>query len=196
MKLKKFFKNKKATATTVVALLVVTLVGGGGYYLSQKKGKEDNNKNNQSKNQETSQDQQVGDNLKEKENQQQNQAAKQNNSQPQTQAVTPAILSDISIQAMKFGDETISLSLYGPSGNYDVEKCSNFQSQCLSGWTVKVSNQSYAGHGGLPVDTMSVAESKSTYIIYKIIGGKRVSTSKPITVDRAQVIDTKTFVGG
>jgi hypothetical protein len=195
MKLKKFFKSRKATATTIAALLVVSLVGGGGYYLSQKKGQEDNNKNNQSKNQESSQDQQVSDNLKEKENQQ-SQAAKQSSSQPQTQAVTSAILSDVSIQAMKFDDGTISLSLYGPSGNYDVEKCSNFQSQCLSGWAVKVSNQSYAGHGGLPIDTMSIAESKSTYIIYKIVSGKRVSTSKPITVNRAQVIDTKTFVGG
>ena len=115
---------------------------------------------------------------------------------PVTPTTTPTVLTDVSLQALKNQDGTIGLSLYGPQGIYSIQKCSAFVSgQCTASWTTIVSSQAYSGHGGLAMEALPTTETTATYLIYKMVGGQKVSVSKPITVDRAAISDVKTFTG-
>ncbi|MFA5197112.1 MAG: hypothetical protein WC437_01645 [Patescibacteria group bacterium] len=198
MKIKPYLKNKKRLSIVAASIVVLGLLGGGGLYLSQSKGNELNKTNEKANsNQAANNDQQTPENLKGKEN---TQNTTPNVTIPSTQnnqpATTPLVLMDVSIQAIKSPDGSISLSLYGSQGVYDVEKYASYQSgQCSSGWVLKVSGQNYSGHGGLSIETINASEGNPSYTVYKIVNGKRVSTSKPITINTASIVDTKTFIG-
>jgi hypothetical protein len=196
MKVKQLLKNKKKTAIFGIATVCLVALGGGGYYLSQQKSEELDTPN--SENSQTTQDMQAQESLPGKEN---TSASQTNSANPATgttttPSTTTTTLNDVSLQAIKSSDGAITLSLYGSQGSYDVEKCTNYQSsKCLVAWSVVVSNKTYEGHGGLFVDTMGVSEAKATYIAYSIVNGKRIGTSRPLTVNRDSFQDITTITG-
>jgi type II secretory pathway pseudopilin PulG len=199
MKIKPFLKNKKKLTVVAFFIVVLGLLGGGGLYLAQSKSKEIN-KTDKNINQEQAinTDQQIQENLQGKENiQSQTKNETVSGSQNSESVAAPAVLDDVSIQAIKSSTGDISLSLYGPQGIYEAEKCLNYQtSQCLSGWGIKLSNQNYSGHGGLPIETIKMSEGSPGYVVYRVVNNKRASASKPIIVDTTSIVDTKTFIGG
>ncbi len=198
MKIKTYLKNKKVLTIVAAIIVVLGLLGGGGLYLAQSKNKE-SNKTDEKATQEKSisKEEQTQENLKGKEGVQSQTSSNTNsNVQSNPSVVTSTLLSDVSIQAIKSSDGSIFLSLYGAQGTYDAEKCLTYQAgQCPGGWTATVSNQSYSGHGGLSLETISLAEGSPSYIIYRVENNKRVSSSKPIVVNTASILDTKSFIG-
>ena len=197
MKIKTYLKSKKGLTIVAAFIVVLGLLGGGGLYLAQSKNKGTKNiEEKVTQETATSTAEQTQENLSGKENAQSQTNNTATSSQSSVPVVTSAVLNDVSIQAIKSPDGSIFLSLYGPQGTYDVEKCTTYQaSQCSGGWVIKSSNQSYSGHGGLPLETINIADGSPSYIIYKVENNKRVSSSKPIVVNTATIVDTKSFIG-
>jgi hypothetical protein len=199
MKTKRYLKGKSKVIYAAIGLILVAAIIGGGYYLSEKKGQELNKNKTNSTATVSQQDQK---NAAGK-GQTQTTTPKAVTTTPAPAETTPstststglALLEGVSIQALRDSDtQTLSLSLYGPEGTYDVDKCSNYQSgQCLSGWSALITDQAYAGFGGLTLEQWPATETSATYVAYKLVSGSKVSESNPITVVASQVTVTKTF---
>lgn len=192
--IKKITKKKKLIIS--IALVLALALIAGGLYLYRQKGIDQ--ENNQDESVELPQsEEEIQENLAEKEKQaiaNQDQDAAATTDLGESTTTTGGVLTDVAITAINDGTN-IYLSLYGPAGNYDVEKCFTFTSgQCISGWTKKVSNQYYVGHGGLAIDTWSQTETEAVYRINKLVNGVIVATSKNILIDR-NFSGTKTFTG-
>lgn len=187
MKIKQFFKRKKKAVVIGIVAVCLAAAGGSEYYLSQKK-------DNSNTNTQTAQEKQVETNLDNKEASQKNQNDQNTNSSQTTTSL--GSIANVSIQATKSSDGSISLNLYGPQGNYDVEKCSSYQNnRCSTAWIQITSNENYVGHGGLSIGTMGSNEIKATFLVYFVENGKRTSVSKPLTVDSSKFQDMTTVTG-
>ncbi len=192
---KRFFKDKKKIFVVGIIAAGIIALGGGGYLLSVKNGESLNDSTSDGN--KTAEEKQIEENLEAKEKAQQNQKV----DTPQAVNMVPKInaigsLEGISLQAIKSSDGTILLTLYGSSGNYTVEKCSNYTAnKCAVSWKPVVTNKSYAGHGGLAVDIMAAAETKATYMVYLVSNGTKTGESKPLTVDRNTFSGITTITG-
>lgn len=194
MKLGKLKDKKKAIYLTGT-ILFIGLVGGSLYFAQKEGSNNDTSKDGLGQVEQS--EEEIQQNLAEKEKQAlDNQTESTTTIPPQSEeaVIANGVLVDVSITAINDGTN-IYLSLYGPAGNYDVEKCFTYvNTQCISGWTKKVANQYYVGHGGLAIDTWTTSEITATYRIHKLTSGTIVATSKNIIIDR-NFSGTKTFTG-
>lgn len=171
------FNYKKVFVLLVLLLLVCTIVGGGWYFLNKiTKDKNSTTIGN------TETEKQIEQNLKTKED-----ASKQS-STPNTESSkisdTPYLsLDDIVLQAVLTETKEISISLYGISGEYRIQRQAN------GVWINVVDSATYSGRGGFEItEKIPANEDSRAYRIYRKINNNFVGP-KDITVLRSLVVE-------
>lgn len=115
----------------------------------------------------------------------------QNQNQPQLSA--PKSQNTASLQAsLNPSDQSILLTLVGPSGTYLIERCTNINSTDCSAkgpWVVAQSSAQISDSKGLKLvgETIPVYETERDYRITLLVNGEKVG-SKEILIDRNLVV--------